>query len=65
MIYEILKSHLAKNDKQLTPLQCAIASGVTRFITAWMFYPFEVLRMQIQRDSVARYVMQLHQQVLL
>ena len=55
MMYESLKSHIAKNDQQPTPSQCMIASGVSRFITALMFYPFDVLRTNIQKDYDARY----------
>lgn len=52
LIYEQLKSYLAKNNQQPTPLQCMIASGTTKLITALVFYPIEVVRIQLQGDSM-------------
>ena len=54
LIYEQLKSNLAKNNQQATPLQFMIASGTTKLITALVFYPIEVVRIQLQEDSMNR-----------
>ena len=54
LIYELIKSYLAKNNQQPTIMQCMIASGAAKLITLPVFYPVEVVRTQLQSDITTR-----------
>ena len=51
LIYELLRSYLAGNNQQPTVIQCMIASGVAKLAIASVFYPVEVVRIRLQKDS--------------
>lgn len=55
LMYELLKSYLAKNNQQPTVMQCMMASGTAKLISALAFYPTEVVRLQLQQDSTKTY----------